>query len=280
MSETDKRNDSFHAGSEIVLVRGSGDVGSAVAHLLFQNGYRVLIHETASPSATRRKMAFTDAVFDGTSTLENVTAQRVDDLLQIIPLLSEHRLIPLVTIDFDQVLQNIRPTILVDARMRKHHQPEVQIHLAPLTIGLGPNFEAGLTTHLAVETGWGEELGKVIRSGKTKPLHGEPQSIAGHARDRYVYAPLQGVFRTKLTIGAPVEQGQVIARIGEQPLTAPITGVLRGLTHDGVEVAAGTKVIEVDPRLEEAQITGIGARPKQIALGVWKAIQLSLREGG
>lgn len=279
MSEIANINTSIMTHSEIVLVRGSGDVGSAVAHLLFKNGYRVLIHDTPSPSATRRKMAFTDAIFDGSSFLDGISAQRVDDLAQLISLLSEHRFIPLVTIDFDQVLQNIQPPILVDARMRKHHQPEVQIHLAKLTIGLGPNFEAGVTTHLAIETGWGEDLGEIISSGKTKPLQGEPQMIAGHARDRYVYAPKKGLFRTDLTIGERVEQGRVIASVAGEPLTAPISGVLRGLTHDGVEVEVGTKVIEVDPRLENSQINGIGARPAQIARGVLKAIQLSRQQG-
>ena len=85
--------------------------------------------------------------------------------------------------------------------MKKHDQPEVQITLAPFTIGLGPNFVAGETVHAAVETGWNEGLGSVIWHGATRPLEGEPQTIAGHARDRYVYAPAAGVLRTTLQIG-------------------------------------------------------------------------------
>lgn len=54
----------FAASLTTVLVRGIGDVGSAVAHRLFQAGY-VMIHDVRQPSATRRGMAFTDAVFDG-----------------------------------------------------------------------------------------------------------------------------------------------------------------------------------------------------------------------
>ena len=45
--------------------------------------------------------------------------------------------------------------------------------------------------------------------------------------------------------------------IGDVPLRAPIDGILRGLTHDGVPVAKKTKVIEVDPRADLARITGI-----------------------
>ena len=48
-----------------VLIRGSGDVGSAVAHLLLRAGHGVVIHDVALPAAPRRGMAFADAIFDG-----------------------------------------------------------------------------------------------------------------------------------------------------------------------------------------------------------------------
>ncbi|BCU06426.1 hypothetical protein [Allochromatium tepidum] len=60
------------------------------------------------------------------------------------------------------VLVRLRPAILVDARMRKRQVPEDQRHPAPLTIGLGPGFIAGGQVHLAVETAWGEDLGRLI----------------------------------------------------------------------------------------------------------------------
>jgi xanthine dehydrogenase accessory factor len=65
--------------------------------------------------------------------------------------------------------------------MKKHEKPAIQITLAPFTVGLGPNFVAGETVHAAVETGWNEELGKVIRQGATRPLGSEPQTIEGNA---------------------------------------------------------------------------------------------------
>jgi xanthine dehydrogenase accessory factor len=126
---------------------------------------------------------------------------------------------------------------------------------------------------IAIETGRGPDLGRVIRSGAAAPLKGEPVAMAGHARDRYVYAPLAGVFRSRLQVGDAVRQGQVVAEIHGQPLTAPLDGVLRGLTRDGVPVAVKTKVIEVDPRGESAQVSGIAERPARIAEGVLQAIQ-------
>jgi xanthine dehydrogenase accessory factor len=261
-----------------VLVRGCGDVGSAVACVLFKAGHSVVIHDSAQPAATRRKMSFSDAIFEGTAVLEGVPGQRMDDLLQIKSSLEARDRIPLTTLELPRVLSALQPDVLVDARMRKHDQPEIQIDLALFTIGLGPNFVAGETVHAAVETGWNEDLGKVIWKGSTRPLEGEPQAIAGHTRDRYVYAPVAGVFRTGLQIGAIVAAGQEVARIGESQLCAPISGMLRGLTHDSVPVKERTKVIEVDPRGAEAQITGIAKRPGKIAAGVLEAIENSGRE--
>ncbi len=257
----------------LILVRGSGDVGSAAALALYRAGYTVIIHDSPAPSATRRKMSFADAIFNGSTILDGVPGKLFGDLRQLTASLQAHDLIPIATLEFSGILADLRPDVLVDARMRKHNQPEIQITLAPFTIGLGPNFIAGETVHAAVETGWNEELGYVIWHGATRPLEGEPQTIAGHARDRYVYSPAAGIFRTSLEVGDMVVAGQEVARVDTIPLHAPISGALRGLTHDGVSVAKKTKVIEVDPRGPQAQITGIGQRPGRIAEGVLRAVK-------
>lgn len=150
------------------LIRGVGDVGSAVAHRLFRAGHAVVIHDNSQPTTTRRGMAFADA--------------------------------------------------------------------------------------------------------------GEPRAIAGHARDRYVYAPVAGTLLTSSAIGEPVAAGEVIARIDGMLLTAPLSGVVRGLTHDGVPVGVGTKVIEIDPRGDPALVRGIGERPARIADGVLQAIDVARRQ--
>ncbi|MBI5298503.1 MAG: EF2563 family selenium-dependent molybdenum hydroxylase system protein [Chloroflexi bacterium] len=255
------------------MVRGSGDVGSAVAHRLFTGGYGVVIHDLPLPTATRRKMAFADAIFEGSVMLEGVQAKRINRLSLVRGILIDPQFIPVLIGDFNRVMEKLHPHVLVDARMRKHSLPEKQIRLAPFVIGLGPNFTAGQTVHSAIETAWGENLGNVITSGSTNPLEGRPVSIEGRSRDRYVYAPVAGKFHTSLKIGDQVSEGQEVARVGATPLLAPITGILRGLTHDGVPVEMKTKVIEVDPRMEHPQISGIALRPAKIAEGVLAAIQ-------
>jgi xanthine dehydrogenase accessory factor len=252
-----------------VLIRGSGDVGSAVAHLLLRSGHEVAIHDIALPAAPRRGMAFTDAIFDGACELDGVRGRRVD---RVDELRDQGDDVLLTIAQLGEALAAILPDVLVDARMRKRARPEVQRGLAPLTIGLGPNFVAGETTDLAIETQWGEELGTLVTVGPTKPLGGEPRSFEGHARDRFVYAPAAGVMRTRAQIAQRVKAGELVAVIAEEPLLAPLDGILRGLVHDGVPVDAGAKVVEVDPRADLSKVLGIGPRPRRIAEGVLAAV--------
>jgi xanthine dehydrogenase accessory factor len=266
----------------LVLVRGTGDVGSAVAHRLFRDGLAVVLHDEPQPTATRRGMAFTDAVLAGEAELAGVRARRVATVEECRALLASRAAIPVMVAGLETLLARLGPVVLVDARMRKRASPEVQRGWAPLTVGLGPNFIAGETVDLAVETQWGEELGRVIERGPTRPLEGEPRPILGAGRERFVYAPVAGVFSTTAAIGDLVSAGDPVGRIGDVAVLAPVTGMLRGLTPSGVPVTAGTKVLEVDPRGREAVVEGLGERPARIAeavLGVVRAWQVGARPG-
>ena len=255
----------------LCLVRGCGDIGSAIAHALFAAGHAVLIHDVADPSFARRGMAFTDAMFDDGATLEGVTGRRTQDIFSIRRMFDRREEIPLVAGNFAKFLDYLRPQVLIDARMNKRSMPERQTGLAPLTIGLGPNFVAGETTDLVVETAW-QALGSIIDSGSSLPLAGEPRPINGHGRERYVYAPAEGRFETACGIGAKVSRGETVACIGAALIRSPLDGCLRGITHTGAAVKAGTKVVEVDPRGDPAKAFGIAERPGRIALAVLSVI--------
>ncbi|MCX2728228.1 hypothetical protein OO015_12080 [Thermomicrobium sp. 4228-Ro] len=266
------------------LVLGVNDVASAVAHRLWCAEVAVVLASEPAPSVTRRGMAFADAVFDGEAELEGVLARRVADPAGAEALLRTREAIPLIVgWELPILLAHLLPNVLVDARMRKRAQPERLRGLAPLTIGLGPGFVAGEQVDVAIETSW-EELGRVRWEGANLPLAGEPRAIEGLRRERYVYAPFSGLWRTERAIGELVEAGEPVAWIegaaGEQcTIAAPVSGVLRGLIRDGVPVAAGTKVLEVDPRGASGQWRGIGERPRRIADGVLAAVQ-QWRAGG
>ena len=61
----------------LIICRGGGDLATGIVHRLFRAGYQVLILETAEPAAIRRQVSFCEAVYEGTATVEGVTAERI-----------------------------------------------------------------------------------------------------------------------------------------------------------------------------------------------------------
>lgn len=255
----------------LALVKGAGDVGSAVAHTLWQAGLRVVIVDVPAPSIARRRMSFADALFDGEAVLEGTRAVRVEKATALSAALAQGRVIPVTAVA--AAVSVLQPDIVVDARMRKRERPEPQMHEAALTIGLGPGFRAGETVHAAIETNWGADLGRVLWDREPEAYTGQPRPILGFARERYLYAPHAGRFHTDREIGMRVEQGQPVACVDETALVAQIGGVIRGVTRDGVRVSPGAKVVDIDPRGDAPGIDGIGERPRRIAAGVLAAVR-------
>jgi xanthine dehydrogenase accessory factor len=254
------------------LIRGAGDVGSAVAHILFANGHEVFVHDNPAPAHLRRGMSFVDALFCGSAQLDKVIGKKARDVKDLLPMASCRRAVPIFTGDVCEVMESVRPAVVIDARMRKRSVPDNERLVDCITIGLGPNFVAGENVDVAIETAWGDTLGHVITHGPTKQLEGEPRPIDGAGRERNVYAPRAGEFRTAHAIGQRVKQGEVVAVLAERFVTSPLAGCIRGLTHHGVHVEAGTKIVEIDPRGDPATCFGLGERPQRIALGVLAAV--------
>jgi len=257
-----------------VLVLGCGDVGSAVAHRLFRLGAHVASCDLARPAHARRGMAYTDAMFDGHATLDGVTARRVEDVAGILACWNEGRCIPVVALPEPPLIEALRPDVLIEATMRRHRVPPDLRGLAPLTVGLGPGFAIDVNCDVAIETQWGERMGAVLHEGATAALAGGPQPLNGVTRERFVAAPVTGTWRCEATLGEPVRAAQIVGRLAGQPVLAPIDGILRGITRDGVEVRAGQRIVEVDPR-DPPQVFGLGERPAAIARGVAAAIGLN-----
>lgn len=260
------------------MIRGVNDVASAAALALFRTGFAVLMLEAPAPTVSRRGQSFADAMFDAVATLEGVTARRIADPAAWRA--AGARELVLSAAAFPEYLGDLDAAVLVDARMRKRAVPEDQRGLAPLVIGLGPNFVAGGNVDIGIETAWGDALGQVIESGPTGAFAGEPKPIGGYGRERYVYAPAAGVFRTDRAIGDAVGEGDIVGQLDDAPVTAPKTGRLRGLVRSGVAVTVGAKLVEVVP--EGARVFGLGERPARIAQGVAEAVArfLPLNEAG
>ena len=128
--------------------------------------------------------------------------------------------------------------------------------MAPMTIALGPGFEAGKDVHAVVETKRGHNLGRIIRTGSAAPNSGIPGVIAGFGKERVLHAPAAGSLHIVQDIGSVVEQGQLIATITTEqgevvPVCATLTGIIRGMIREGFVVTKGFKIADIDPRQEE-----------------------------
>ena len=214
--------------SDLIIVRGAGDLATGTINRLKKSGFRLLVLETDYPAAIRRQVALSEAVYSKSACVEGVEAVRV-----------------------------------VDAILAKHNLGTNK-NMAPLTIALGPGFTAGVDVDVVIETKRGHNLGRVIREGSAYPNTGIPGIIGGYGAERVIHAPAEGLLKNKSKIGDIVEKGQVIAvieasdkenesasDIKKTEVRATIDGLLRGLIRDNYPVTKGFKIADIDPRKEE-----------------------------
>lgn len=256
----------------LVLLRGGGDLASGVALRLHRAGINVVITELPQPLAVRRTVSFAEAVYEGEHPVEGVTARRVQP--EEIPAALEANTIPvLVDPDAKILLSSLPFAVVVDARLTKA-APEPLPRSMPLHIGLGPGFHAGVNCQAAVETRRSHTLGRVYWEGSTQPDSGQPE---GDPR-RVLRAPAAGVFVGHKKIGEHCEVGEVIAEVRSEPdhgqstISSPIRGVLRGLIRDGIYVAEGLKVGDVDARDDASACFLVSDKALAIGGGVLEAI--------
>ncbi|MBR3335213.1 MAG: EF2563 family selenium-dependent molybdenum hydroxylase system protein [Clostridia bacterium] len=238
---------------QMIIVRGAGDISTGTIHRLFRAGFPVLALETDHPSAIRRKVAFSEAVYDGTATVEDLTAVRIGDAGQAEKVLAEGK-VPLLVDPAGESIRLLKPEVLVDAILAKKNLG-TSMDMAGLTIALGPGFEAGRDVRYVVETMRGHNLGRIITQGYAAPNTGVPGIIGGYGTERVIHSPAAGVFRQRREIADEVQADETIGTVDtgteEIQVTTRIAGILRGIIRDGYPVTKGFKLADVDPRLEE-----------------------------
>ena len=239
---------------QLVIVRGGGDLATGVIHRLHRCGYPVLVLETGRPSAIRRQVALSEAVYDGCSTVEGVTCRKCTSWEQARELLTAGEEVPLLVDPAAAVLDKVKPWALIDAIIAKRNLGTTK-KMAPKTIALGPGFAAGEDVDLVIETMRGQNLGRILEKGGALADTKTPGNIAGFNRERVLHAPCAGIFQGNCRIGDLVQKGQVVAwvetREGRVQVPASLTGLLRGLLRTGYQVTAGFKVGDIDPRQDE-----------------------------
>ncbi|MBM4428895.1 MAG: EF2563 family selenium-dependent molybdenum hydroxylase system protein [Chloroflexi bacterium] len=254
----------------LVLIRGGGDLGSGVAHRLFRAGFQVLICELAQPTVIRRAVSFASAIYEGHILIEGVEGRWIRDFDEAGRAPGEG-FIPVLVDPAGQAIRLLRPGVVVDARLAKRRL-DTCIADAEIVIGLGPGFVAGQDVHAVVETMRGHDLGRVILEGSAAVNTRIPGLVQGYGRERVLWAPCTGHFVGCAQIGELIHTGQTVALVSGHPVSAGISGVLRGLLHDGLCVQEGQKVGDVDPRGLARHCFSISDKSRAVAGGVLEAI--------
>lgn len=234
----------------VVLVRGAGEQASGVGWVLAKAGFRVVMTEVAEPLMVRWPVAFGTAVAEGRWQVEGVAAVRIEDPRECLAVWQAGEIPVLIDPEMRR-LPELNPLILVDAILAKRNLGTKR-YMAPLTIGLGPGFTAGLDVDVVVETNRGHDLGRLIYKGNAQPNTGIPGEVCGLTRERVLYTSKAGVFRAKRGIGEQVAAGDSLGEIDDggqsEEALAPCSGVLRGLLRTNTPVTERVKLGDVDPR--------------------------------
>jgi xanthine dehydrogenase accessory factor len=261
----------------LVVVRGGGELATAAARLLFLDGFPVAVLELPAPLAVRRLVSFAEAVRSGSLSVEGVEGRRIPrrDLPAAIAV---GGFVPVAVDPEAAALGELEPAVVVDGRMLKQARRPGRVGRPP-TIALGPGWRAGSEVEAVVETQRGPRLGRVLLDGAAEEDTGRPAPVLGVRDDRVLRAPCAGRFRAARRIGDSVAPGERVGTVGGEPALAGVAGVLRGLIGDGVEVASGTKLGDVDPRGAAVDPAAVSDKARAVACGVLEAVLLLLGRG-
>ncbi len=254
----------------LILIKGAGDIATGIAVRLKNAGIQVVMTEIAIPTTVRRSVAFSRAVYEGSAVVENITARLVLDFAQI-PAVLQRDEIPVLIDPRCEVLKSIHFDAVVDSILAKKNLSTDPTQ-APMVIGVGPGFSVPQDCHCVIETQRGHDLGRCIYQGCAAKNTGIPGEIGGYTVERLLRAPCDGIFHPILAIGDIVKVGQTVAMVNDQPVTAQIDGIVRGLLQDNVPVKAGMKSGDIDPRGCYEHCFTVSDKARAVGGGVLEAI--------
>ena len=266
---------------QLVIVRGGGDIATGTIWALRRAGYPVLILESDHPSAIRRTVALSEAVYEGSAAVEDLTVRLARNLDEAQYFLFEDQIALMVDpsgsaihdiIDTEEKYsewdtglttlegggRHLFLTAVVDAILAKKNLGTTK-DMAPFVIALGPGFTAGADCDVVIETMRGHSLARPITEGSALPNTGVPGVIGGYAKERVLHSPAEGIIHTCAQIGDLVEEGQTVCMVeppdgsAKMEVKAPFDGLLRGMIRDGFSVPKGFKIADVDPRKSELE---------------------------
>jgi len=259
----------------LILFRGAGELASGAIRRLVMAGFPVIALETAKPLCVRRTVSFASAIYEGEIEIEGIRGKFYKDIEEATNMIIGRETAVLIDPD-GSAIQKVSPKILIDARMLKNNQ-DTSSKMAPLVIALGPGYLAPEDAHYVIETSRGHDLGRVITNGSALKNTGVPGEVGGETIKRVIRSPISGKFKSTAKLGDMVSASQVVGNINGIEVETEISGILRGLIYEGVEISAGTKIGDVDPRGNPDYLHTISDKANAVAGGVMEAVLRSIQ---
>lgn len=262
----------------LVCIRGAGDLATGIAVRLMRSGIRVIMFEIPQPLTVRRTVSFSEAVRLGNCEVEGLAAKLCRSPSEALEI-SRGKSAAVMICPDGSVIDTLKPYAVVDSIMAKRNTG-TKITAAPVVIGIGPGFTAGIDCHAVIETKRGHTLGRVIYDygASALPNTGVPGSVHGCSSERVLRCPCDGVFTPVRDIGEIVNAGDVAALVDDNPVKCGISGMLRGLLASGLRVTQGMKCGDIDPRGEEADYLTVSDKALSVGGGGLEAL-LHFRSG-
>jgi len=230
-----------------IIIKGAGEMASGIAWRLYRSGFRnISMLEIDHPMAVRRRVCFCEAVYEGHVMVDGVSGVLCADDDEMNNALDCEK-IPVVVDPEWHTIERRKPRIVIDAILAKRNLG-TRMEEAPLVIGLGPGFTAGVDAHAVVETNRGPNCGRVLYEGCAMKNTGIPAKVMGFDVERVLRAPTDGLFEARVQLGDRVTAGDTIATVDSSPVITAISGVVRGLIRDGIKVTKDLKIGDMEPR--------------------------------
>ena len=263
----------------LVIVRGGGELASGTIHALYRAGFKVLVLEQKEPSATRRRVAFSEAMYRGESKVERIVCHKAKNLIEAKERLKKGELVMLEDPEA-RCVRELKPQVPVDAIL-SHSTNGTTKDMAEHTIALGPGFCAGRDVDVVVETMRGHNLGRLIYEGYSARSQDIYSSTVGASAnmEHLIFAPEEGTVDILSTISLMVKKGEPLAQLHTPDgrtieIKATIDGVLRGALHRGSKVKKDQKIADIHPTMGQEECFTISDKARCVAGSVLEAVMV------
>ena len=260
---------------KLILIKGAGDLASAIALRLYRAGYNVAMTDINIPTAVRRTVSFSRAIYEQECYVEDVKGIKANSIEDIETIVRNGN-IAIYIDEMANCIKSLKPDVVIDAIIAKKNL-NTKIDDAGLVIGVGPGFTPKKDCHCAIETKRGHYIGRVLWDSSPEKNTGVPGTIGGYNVERIIRATTDGIFKPTHSIGDFVKAQDIVAYIEEEnghldPVQVSIGGVIRGMLQEGVKVHKGMKSGDVDPRGIKEYCFTVSDKGSAIGGGVLEAV--------